>query len=164
MTNPLLPFPTLTQNDPQSLMNAINQIARVRLIDINNAVSGATAGNVSALASWTAYTPVWSSDGGAFGGLSSSGRYLTMGKTMFYEVSGSITSVGIASGTAYFTLPIGTSASAVIGNGKDVGLTGKALSGQINNGSTQVAVQFYDGSSPIAKNALLVLNGIYETA
>ena len=38
----LLPFPTITQSDPATLMNTLNQIARIRLLDISdwNSLSG----------------------------------------------------------------------------------------------------------------------------
>lgn len=115
-------------------------------------------------AAWTVYTPVITASGGVITTKSATGRYKTMGKTVFVEMIITITTNGTGSGSIIATLPATASAFPFILAGRENNVTGKMLQGLINAGSSTVSVFNYDNTYPAADGYSLIVSGMYEAA
>ncbi len=117
-------------------------------------------------AAWTAYTPTITAGTGTFTSVSATGRYLAVGKVIFFQIAITITTNNTAATYVLATLP----ATAVTGivspvAGRENALTAKMLQGVIGGVSTTtVAIQNYDGTYPGANGAILDISGCYEAA
>jgi len=115
------------------------------------------------LAERTAWTPTITASTGAFTTTSASGRYVTIGKNILFEVQITITTVGTGSGVI-FTLPVGLKPgnAGFIGSGREDAITGKMLQVKAS-GLSAGAVSYYDNTSPSSSGMILRINGHYET-
>lgn len=126
---------------------------------------GGPAGGVFAQSSpisWTAYTPVVTSSGGALGSYSSAARYRREGNTVHISAVITITDNGTGSGAIEFNLP--TAAQRGLLFGREDALTGKSLQARFAVAATQAVVSDYTNAYPAATGAVLVLSGSYEVA
>jgi hypothetical protein len=112
------------------------------------------------LAAWTAYTPVVTAGTGAFTTVSATGRYLSIGKTVFVQIVITETNVGTAASYVLATLPKTAASNAVLA-GRENALTGKELQGIVIG--NPVVILNYDNSAPIGNGYVLYLSGVYES-
>lgn len=123
--------------------------------------AGGTADTGSA---WTTYTPSVSCGTGTLTSFSASGRYKTLGKTLFLEINVSITTNGTCAIQLMITLPNSlVSAADYILSGRDISISGSSFVGSII-GSGSVFVTKYDNSYGLSSGSTLVLSGIVETS
>ena len=116
---------------------------------------------------WTSYTPTLSCGTGAFTSASAAGRYKRIGKTVFVQITISVTTNGSCGSYVISSVPV-TSAAATSNTfwtlaGRERTATGKMLQGEVFNGSNTVVIFSYDNSFASANGALLNLTGIYES-
>jgi hypothetical protein len=114
---------------------------------------------------WTSYNvPTPTSGSGMLSSASATGRYKTIGKTCFVELSVNITTNGSGGTNIVVALPFTAAAHYYTLAGVDVGVTGKMLYGFINQNGTTALITFYDNTYPGANSAILQLSGVYEIA
>lgn len=111
---------------------------------------------------FTTYVPVATCNAGTLTTSSLTGRSKTIGKTILWEAVLTITTNGTCSGSINVTIPVGTAAARYTATGIDAGLTGKAVSCDINATSTTCTLRFYDGTYPGANGAVIAVSGFYE--
>lgn len=121
------------------------------------------------LGSWTAYTPTATPDTGHFtdsgGNVTTSGKWLQIGKMVFVEAYVNIINKGSGGGGfVYVGLPFAVAAGIAVMSGEEVNVTAKVVTGIGSVGDTRVAVRFYDGVSPCVTGYALVVHGFYEVA
>lgn len=146
----------------------INQGAGI--VRPNNAdlLQGQSLAAVTALAvggvatSWTAYTPTVTAGSGTFTTASATGRFLTIGKLTFVQITVTITTNGTAASTVRATLPNTPGNVTYYLSGRESTVTGKGVVGQINPSSTFVGMIFYDGLYPGGTGYTLNVSGVYE--
>lgn len=111
---------------------------------------------------WSAWVPTFTAGSGTFTSVSGSGRYLPMGRIIFYRVSVTVTTAGTAAGALRFTLPTaGGFASGHIGSGRETAVGGASL--VVTQASTTIAqVVRYDAATPIATGSQIEVSGFYE--
>ncbi len=114
---------------------------------------------------WTAYTPTITTQTGTITALGTvTGRYKTLGKTVFFQVSIAITTNGTGAGSVRATLPLTGAAFEFSISGVETALTGKGLAGWTLTSATYVIIIFSDGTYPGADGRRLVVSGVYESA
>lgn len=118
--------------------------------------------NTYAPQAWSAWTPTLTAEGGGFTLASATGRYIAHGKTIVWQATVTITTVGTATGATIFTLPVAAAAVSHIGDGRENGATGAALQVWTTNG-THARVVRYDGATAIGASHSLLLSGTYES-
>lgn len=122
-----------------------------------------TAAELNAIGAWAAWTPTVTAESGTFTTVSGAGRYAQIGKTIVWEATITITTVGSATFGVKFTLPVtAQNATAHIGYGRSVA-SGAALQVRLN-ATTNATILRYDDASPIGAGAVLRINGTYEAA
>jgi hypothetical protein len=109
---------------------------------------------------WTAYTPTITAGAGTFTSVSATGRFKTIGKTVFIQIDIAITSNGTAASDVLATLPVAAFSNAVL-VGRAANVSGKILQGLLNG--SQAAIVNYDNSYPGATGEALHLSGVYES-
>lgn len=126
-------------------------------------IGAATAATINGAAldnsAWTSYSPTISSSGGTFTLASATGRWKAIGKTIFVEATGVITTVGTATGLVNISLP--TAAFA----GTTYNLAGSSSAGyQITAGiaGSNVTIAKYDAATAIGAGLSLFVSGSYE--
>ena len=114
-------------------------------------------------AAWTAWTPTISCATGSITTLgAASGRYKAIGKTVFINLSITITTNGTCAGSVKFTLPVPAYAVA-IASGREAGVTGSALQAIVATPSAPYAsVYTYANGYPGGNGAVLEISGTYE--
>lgn len=113
---------------------------------------------------WTAYTPTVTSGAGTLTTATGAGRYIQIGKTVYFTAAATITTVGSGSGACLITLPVtGQTATGYAGSGREDAISGKMLQVKLNTAS-QVAAANYDGTSPLASGSIVRISGFYEAA
>jgi len=130
------------------------------------AASGETTGLKWAdvgLGDWTSYTPTITSQGGTITTKSASGIYLTVGKTVYYSISISITTAGTGTGFIKATLP-STPNFGFTGTSQNTNTTGFSGSSQIASGDPSVYIAKYDNTTFIANGVIVVASGMYRIA
>jgi hypothetical protein len=134
----------------------------------NNISSGtlpiARGGTNDSGTSWTTYTPTITSQGGAPGATTPTGRWKSIGKTVFVEISVTITSAGTATGLLFATLPV----TAVTGPiqamaGVESAVSGKSCKSFIASGDTRAGISFYDNTTVWAASNVVTTQGVYES-
>lgn len=115
---------------------------------------------------WIAYTPTITSGTGALTTVVSQvGYYRKFGKRVDFKLSFNITTNGTGATSLLATLPVAPAGSG--GHtcvGKERNLTTKLMSGYIENGTSTVVIQYYDGTYPGATGGVYTLSGSYECA
>lgn len=109
---------------------------------------------------WTSYTPVLSCGSGTLTSASATGRYKTLGKTVFVQVSILITTNGTCATNIQATLPfLGNGAYLLAG--REGSATGKALNAIV--ATTVVIITNYDNTYPGADGGVVQASGVYES-
>jgi hypothetical protein len=111
---------------------------------------------------WTSYTPTITAGGGSFTTVSATGRYKTLGKTVFVEIKITITTNGSAASFITATLPFGAVTSDLYALG-GFQQDGFLIAGTCKAGATANILK-YDGTYPGADGKSMWLSGIYESA
>jgi len=116
---------------------------------------------------WTTWTPTITAGSGSFTTASGSGRYIQIGKTVFFKLDVTITTVGTGSGCV-FTLPVTASASWTAGqvaSGREDALTGLACSAKLATSTTASVSRYDNGNIASGGNGTVIrLMGTYEAA
>lgn len=115
---------------------------------------------------WTAFTPTVTAQAGTFTSTSASMRYTQIGKTVMFQGTVTITTVGTAANSVNITIPVAAQAGTLglsVGTGRESALGGKALTVTLANTGAATILN-YDNSSPIAAGAVLRVSGTYEAA
>lgn len=112
---------------------------------------------------WTSYTPTIVCGAGTNVGITATGRYKTLGKTVFIELSAAVTSTTCASTITLAIAPGTTANSIAILVGKEISVTGNAQIGFLNAGSTVVLLTTYLGTTSVQNSATLFFSGTYES-
>jgi hypothetical protein len=132
-------FPTLNQNTTGTASNVTGTVA------VANGGTGDTG------TAWTTYTPTITVGTGAITTLGTvSGRYKTIGKTLFISVSAGITTNGTAATSFSFSLP--------------AGMTVNMLQGRAAASTTVITVLTYANAYPGGDGRRIALSGVIEIA
>lgn len=115
-------------------------------------------------AAWTSYSPTTTTQGGTgtvFG--TTNGAYQQFGKTVVFEIDGSVTTGGSGTGCIKATLPV-TLASAFKGAVSGTTSAGKMLNGIVNFSQfgSVVCLLNYDGTTPIATGLVFSASGVFQ--
>lgn len=115
---------------------------------------------------WIAYTPTITSGTGALTTVvSQAGYYRKFGKRVDFKLSFNITTNGTGATSLLATLPVAPAGSGGhTCGGKERNLTSKLMSGYIENGTSTVVIQYYDGTYPGANGGVYTMSGSYECA
>lgn len=117
---------------------------------------------------WTTYSPTITAQSGAFTTASATGAYYAVGGLVCVRVTGTITTVGSATGSVTITLPKvannGTGAGSVVIAGRANAVSGKMLSGLIGQNTSNLILTNYDNTSPIAAGESLLASGCYVSS
>jgi hypothetical protein len=111
---------------------------------------------------WTAYTPTITSGSGSFTTVSATGTYKTFGKTCWFTVAITITTVGTAGGYIGVSLPVTQAGATLAAYGMEMNSTGFMVKGYIP-ASGVMQVTKYDNATIIGAGYLVRLTGTYET-
>ena len=111
---------------------------------------------------WTAYTPTITSSSGSFTTVSATGTYKVFGKTCWFTVAITITTVGTAGGYIGVSLPVTQAGATLAAYGMEMNSTGYMTKGYIP-ASGVMQVTKYDNASIIGAGYLIRLTGTYET-
>lgn len=113
---------------------------------------------------WESYTPIVSSSGGAFTSVNVTAHYKKIGKTVVFQMSIQMVSLGSASGTLYASLPIETAANCVfVIPGRETANTGKMCQGYVGGNETDLWINYYDNTTVVATGNLIFLSGVYQS-
>lgn len=116
------------------------------------------------LNTWTTYTPTLSCAAGTLTTSSATGRYLVYGKTVFIQISITITTNGTCATALRATAPTGLAPAAdnrYILSGLNL-TTGSMIYGNPLPSSGFINIKFYQNTYPGADATSLTLNGTYE--
>lgn len=135
------------------------------LQQLGSAVTTNTASIAAMQAAWTSYTPIVTALTGTITASSATGRYNTIGKTVFVQISVVITTAGTGQ-YPHATLPFAASGSSgvTILTGRESAINGKMLQGVISTSGAFVEIINYDNSNPALNGVLLSVSGVYESA
>jgi hypothetical protein len=114
-------------------------------------------------ASWTSYTPTITAQTGSITTSSASGIYLTVGKTVYFSVSITITTAGTGTGFLKATLP-STPNFAFTGTAQNTNQTGIIGAAQIASGDPSLYIANYTNATFINTGANIVASGMYRIA
>lgn len=131
--------------------------------------SSASAGDVEEIdiGGWSVTTPTVTAFSGSFTSASATCRHKQIGKLVHFAMSVTITTNGTAAGYVQATLPVAAIAGGFkqVMAGKETGVIGFGLAGQINSGSSAlIIVKNSDGTYPGANGHILEVTGTYEAA
>lgn len=144
---------------PTTLTDAAGKILSAAL----NTVAIANGGTGDTGTAWASYSPTVTTFSGSITTLGTvTGRYKQLGKTVWFQVSVSITTIGTGAGYIKATLPFTAAAFAYTIVGKENAVTGKQLTGQILASGTTLDIRYYDATCPCADGVTLELSGVYE--
>jgi hypothetical protein len=129
--------------------------------NINLTTGGTGALAVTALSettgqAYSTYTPTLSCNSGTLTTASATGRARQLGKTIFFQISISITTVGSCLNTLIASLPFTAGAFTYTAAGRETVLTGATVMGTISAGSATIVMTGFDNSMA---NTLTVANG-----
>ncbi len=151
------------------LFNSDGDTAKINFSDpphvvIRSAAESGGGGTVDDDSPWTAYAPIVTALSGTFTSVSASGKYHTIGKTVFVSVSVTITTPGTGN-YPLVTLPVApASPSGQYLVGRETALNGAALIGQVDRAASgKLFIQKYDANPPNVAGWVLELSGAYES-
>lgn len=125
----------------------------------------ANGGTADTGAAWTTYSPTCTSSSGTITSVSATGRYKQIGKTVFINVTVTVTTAGTGAGQLFVPLPVnalGSNNQALIAI-ESVLLGVAANASILTSNSTRVQIVKYDGSTYIASGAVISVSGVYES-
>lgn len=139
-------------------------------IDINLSPKGTgllkIGGNPIGAGAWTAWTPTVTAATGTFTSATGAGRYVQIGKTVHFNVSCTITTIGTGTG-CLFTLPVTAQTNAgVIGSAREDATSGNMGTIKLNSSTTQASVSRYDNGNIASGGSGSIVRGFgtYEVA
>lgn len=106
------------------------------------------------------WTPTITANTGTFTTVSATGVYFKIESLYFFRVLITITTNGTAAGYVKFTLPATATAASVF-YGRETGVTGKQLQGDVAASSNLATCEFYDNTYPGADGATLTMSGFF---
>jgi hypothetical protein len=158
--------PGTLEKDPQKQNMALQQHAGQLETANTNITTNTTniATNTTNIATNTAN--IVSATSGSLTTTSTTGRYLQVGKTVYFTAQVTLTNVGTATGRINLGLPVTAGAGSYAVAGIEKQSTGSAITGLINPGGV---VALIDGSSGLTPNLIvngyvLLISGVYESA
>ena len=113
---------------------------------------------------WTPYTPTITASVGAITTVSATGRYQTLGKTMFIEVDILVTTNGTGSGSLLVPLPSGSAKARTVICGRENVTSGLMLQAFIDASGTAFAVFTYANGYPAVDTSRCIISGSLELA
>jgi hypothetical protein len=129
----------------------------------NGSITGGTYNGVTLdNLAWTTYTPTITAGSGTITTKSATGRYKQIGKTVFVQLSITITTNGSGATYVNATTPVTGAAFNYIIAGREVNVTGSILQGIVQPGN--ILIFTYNNLYPAADGYNLILSGIYEAA
>lgn len=112
---------------------------------------------------WEAYTPTVSSSTGTITTYSASGRYAIRGNVIVVFIRVIVTTNGTGAGLLNISLPVSVAGGlGATFAGKERVVTGKAVVGYAD--STNIPLQFYDGTYPGGNGYVIEITSTYETS
>lgn len=120
-------------------------------------INGAVINNTA----WATYTPTVTAAAGTITSYSATGRYKSIGKTTFIQLSITLTTVGSASGALIATLP-NVPANVYSLSGIEAASTAISLSAVATNTGT-TSVRKYDGTTVFVNGYNIIVSGVYES-
>lgn len=138
--------------------------ASATVLTDNAVVTVAQGGTGDSGTAWTTYTPTVGSLSGTITTASASGRYKTIGKSVFIEISVTITTNGTGAGYVSASLPVTSAAAEYLVPGREKAVTGVTLNGAIGVSSSVMAITDYANNYPGADGRVLLMTGVYEGA
>lgn len=155
-----LPAPK-TINSPARLVDVITN-PTVIIPPLPVSIANGGTGDIGT--AWTTYTPTITSGTGTITTSSAIGRFKTLGKTVFIQISVTITTNGTGANFVQATLPINSSGVAnysVVGYNST---TAKLIAGLMpNTASTVIRMFQYDGTYPATSGDIINISGVYES-
>jgi hypothetical protein len=157
----------ITTNTTNIATNTKNIATNTANIATNTTSIATNTSDIAAIkAAWASYTPTVSATSGSLTTTSTTGRYLQVGKTVYFTAQVTLTNVGTATGRINLGLPVTAGAGSYAVAGIEKQSTGSAITGLINPGGV---VALIDGSSGLTPNLIvngyvLLISGVYESA
>lgn len=112
---------------------------------------------------WGAFTPTVTAASGAFTTVSGAGRYKQVGKTVYFYILVTITTIGTAGTAINVTLPATAQSANFAFSGRENGVTGALLTAWLAS-TTSLRIQKYDGTFIGANGHIMAVSGSYEAA
>jgi hypothetical protein len=144
----------------------LGNVANVDTTNAANISSGllavARGGTNDAGTAWTAYAPSITPGGGAFTSASATGRYKQLGKTVFYQISLAVVTIGPATNNVVMGLPaLGNAAANYTAYGVDMQnqTLSQPVMGTIASGGATISLNI----QTIIAGHTYVVSGVYET-
>lgn len=109
------------------------------------------------------YTPTITASSGTFTTVAGAGHHKKKGRTVFFNVVITITTVGTAAGAVLVPLPFTSASHAQVLSGRET-QAGNAINGYIPASSSQMEILRYDANTIAASSRTLVISGSYESA
>jgi hypothetical protein len=121
--------------------------------------ASATANPVTS-GSWT---PTLSASGGTITTSSASGQWISRDGIRYCQMTATITTVGTATGSLIFSLPVAANASkgSAAVTGKETSVSGKAVAGVIAQGASLCGVTDYNNATILASGAVVTVSFSY---
>lgn len=127
-----------------------------------NATTDIQFNGASITGAWTSYSPTLSVQSGSLTSATATGKYIRVGKTVFFTISIEITTNGTAAGSLGATLPTTPNTNGA-GSGRENGVSGKMLQVQVVSASNVANVFNYDNTYPGVSGASITVSGVYES-
>lgn len=145
-------------------INGASNTLTVRLAnDVSGTLPVANGGTGDTGTAWTTYTPTLGSGTGSLTSASATGRYKSVGKTVFVEMTITITTNGTAGAFVTATLPAGMTAVAdTFFGGKARAVSGKLVGSAVQATGGTLAIGNYDNTYPGANGEIIVISGVFE--
>lgn len=181
MTLPTTTGTLVGTGDTGSVTNAMlaGSIAASKLVGsdiatVGTITSGTWSGTTIAVAkggtgdtgtAWSAFTPTVTAGTGSITAYTATGREKTIGKTVFVEMTITLTTIGTAGASIIATLNTGAGTPKYILNGRETNATGFLLSCDIgSNSASTIQIRKYDNTFLGANGYVMVITGVYEAA
>ena len=162
LTNKTLTSPKINEN--VVLTATATELNVLDGITSTTAELNALAGKMGA---WTAYTPTVTAQTGTITTYSASGRYRQIGKTVSFQGHVAITNNGTGATAIKITLPVAAQNSYAVVVGKEIAVTGKAVTGQLISNSPAIIYMTFsaDNTYPGGTGSNdIYFSGSYEAA
>lgn len=165
--NTLLLAVVTVVNLAASIGNSAITDARVQALDtLPSGVGTVSNAALAANTAWTAWTPTVTGATGTFTTATGAGRYQQIGKTVIYQASCTITTIGTGTGCV-FTLPVTCQASAneVIGTAREDATSGKMGVAKLASSTAGTVIDYANGNIVSGGSGSIVrVYGTYEAA
>lgn len=146
---------------PEHLLNSSSSGLEAAVLAVATAIANAGVNAV-----WIPWTPTVTAGSGSFTAVSGSGRYIQIGRTVFFKCDITITTIGTGSGCS-FTLPIAAqTTTGHIGSAREDATTGNAGTIKLNSSAVSATVIRYDNGNITSggSGSLIRCSGMYEAA